>query len=114
MDGIPIQGEEQRLRSVAKRKHDEWLRDGENVKKKRTYALALLEWGRETHKQDAIDQAQLLLGACGEVAKPGAFMCPRCRAQLEWFDGWREYGDQLVEAQELGCGKCGYIDGEWR
>lgn len=35
--------------------------------------------------------------------------CPRCGAKLEWIDGWREYGDRLVEIQVKGCMKCGYL-----
>ncbi len=34
--------------------------------------------------------------------------CPRCRAPLELVDGWREYGDQLVEIQTIGCFACGW------
>jgi Zn ribbon nucleic-acid-binding protein len=40
------------------------------------------------------------------------FACPRCRAKLEMINGWKEYGDQLVKIQRLGCWKCGYIEGE--
>lgn len=34
-------------------------------------------------------------------------VCPRCEKPLEMIKGWREYGDQLVEVQHLGCW-CGY------
>ena len=35
--------------------------------------------------------------------------CPRCGARLEMIDGYREYGDQLVEIVVEGCMKCGYL-----
>lgn len=46
--------------------------------------------------------------------------CPRCGAKLEMIDGWREYGDRLVEIVVEGCMKYGYLvdkdsndDDEW-
>lgn len=35
--------------------------------------------------------------------------CPRCGARLEMIEGWREYGDRLVEVVVEGCMKCGYL-----
>ena len=35
--------------------------------------------------------------------------CPRCNARLETIEGWREYGDQLIEIVVEGCMKCGYL-----
>lgn len=34
--------------------------------------------------------------------------CPRCGARTAEIDGWREYGDQLVEITVIGCWECGW------
>jgi hypothetical protein len=34
--------------------------------------------------------------------------CPRCGHRIEPIEGWREYGDQLVEITVFGCMECGW------
>jgi Zn ribbon nucleic-acid-binding protein len=46
-------------------------------------------------------------------SKPDLTKCPRCGARLEMIEGWREYGDRLVDIVVEGCMKCGYaVDDE--